>query len=306
MAKKKPITLTAYEISTAESTTKELNPSLAFTEVLKGKSIEERFLKLSELDESKEGDVVLNYQAGKNSVFGVIVRMKESEFAQISSEQFGKEKITFDEIERKLKEDIVGVVNQYAYFLLIDKYLIHTSKTLLKSFQAYLNYLLEEKVDFKYSFNPKINKAKNAKLKLKDISSVSISEVALYGNKDYEYVNKSISDLKDEFMKFLLSEVRDLQEIEKENIISAQIHLKIKRLSKKESPETEKALQALLKFSNENEDIVATTRDGKKVTGDEISVVKKVRIETTQGGFPNELQLKQEMDNFLKEFKDGS
>ncbi len=298
----KKLKIIAYNISAAAATTNELKPLTDIMKVLSdSKSINDRFMKLSELDENREGDFIASFKQKKKYIFGLLIRMKEGEIANILEEQLDHKMISLEEIAEEAQSSIAGTVKTYSYFLLSNELLIYTPGMLsLKSFQAYFDWLLRKDDDevVGYVFSPVINE--QTEVPIPNIKSIEISDSAFSDTGIFSSISKSFDILKNGLIKSIFANSKDFKEIEAENIISARIELKIRAMHPKKEKEEKKknTLTALMK-STDNDDIIITAKDGTKIKGSSYVVAKHLALETTKTGFPMEGQLEKEMSDFL-------
>ena len=96
-----------------------------------------------------------------------------------------------------------------------------------------------------------------------------------------------------------MEENKDLKQILDEEIVSAELVLKISK-KKNKAKETEKALSSFLKPISDTDGIELKTKNG-RVTAADIFKTKLVSIELTESKHISELQLFQEMEKFLSE-----
>lgn len=297
----KKITVTAYSVSTTEATTRAIKPFDDISRTLSNfGTINERFMRLSELDENKEGDFIASFKSSTKYIFGLILRMREGEMAHILKDQLNHSMITLDEIAKETEANVAGAMKEYSYFLLNNNHLIYTQGLLsLKSFQTYINWLLRKDDEDKagYIFNPIIKETNE--VSVSGIKSIEIGDSAFLGGRTLASISKSFDILKSGILKHLLANSKDLEEIEAENIISARIQLKIKTMRGKKNAEKKKALTAAIK-SADNDDVIITVKNGTKIKGASFVVKKPLTLETTKNGFPIESQIEKEMHDFAE------
>ena len=98
------------------------------------------------------------------------------------------------------------------------------------------------------------------------------------------------------------TDVKYLDEIELEQMISAKLIIQFKRQRKNSPEEIQKAYGALLKPIADLDDIAITDKNGKVLmNGKSIQKTKTVKIDRTTTGKPNEQTISQEMRTFLLE-----
>lgn len=175
----------------------------------------------------------------------------------------------------------------------------------INAYQTYINeYLKDAREDRLYEFTPVLTKSE--KVRFDDVKSIKI------GNKDYPIGSvsnkesdnnpvfiKRIANVAKEVLKGMMEESKDLKQILEEEIVSAELVLKISK-KKNKAKETAKALSAFLKPISETDGIELTTKDG-KISATNILRTKIVSIEQTESKHISETQLFQEMEKFLSE-----
>jgi len=302
--KTKTITVTAYKIQTAETSTADIDIQNEIISALEEQnSLGKRFMRHNELDDLKEGDLISLYEDEKNQwLFGSFVRIKEGELAQILKEQMGQNSLSLNDIAVQTDEKVEGAIKDYSYFLFSKGMLLYTGGVSLKSFQIYINWLIGKGMDFR--FNPIIQEQNQ--IPLSEIKTVEITDLGLNITneiKDIEKgtfttITKNINNIARALLEQLLSESKDLNTIMAEDILSVNIQFKIKT-PKKAEEEKKKALTALLK-SVDNEDIIITAKNGQKIRGTSFTLKKAFKVELTSKGFPIEEHVKREMIVFSK------
>lgn len=110
---------------------------------------------------------------------------------------------------------------------------------------------------------------------------------------------KKIKNVARDILKDLIQENKDLKQILDDEIVSAELVLKISK-RKNKAKEQEKALSAFLKPISDTDGIELTTKNG-KVTAANILKTKLVSIDLTESKHISEKQLFQEMEKFLNE-----
>jgi len=228
----KNLTLTAYDIATTEATTKQIKPFNDIASILSNsKTINERFMRLSGLDENKEGDFIASFKSTKKYIFGLVLRMKEGEMAHILKDQLDHLMITLDEIAKETEANVAGAMKEYSYFFLNNSNLIYIPGLLsLKSFETYFNWLLRKDNDEAtgYVFSPVVKETDE--VPFSGIKTIEISDSAFSSGNVFSSISKSFDVMRTGILKYLFANSMDLDEIDAENIISARIQLKIKTM----------------------------------------------------------------------------
>lgn len=297
------ITLKAYDIGFEQAVVEDYDlPKMVKKVIDSSPSANDRFMQLNENDPLGEGDFIasVTYTA-KTGLFGSIVRLKKGTANQLLLTQMEAKEIKLEEIVTENNNKVAGSVKDFSYFLLTKDQLIMTAgNPSRKAFQAYVNWLLLEKLgkEVGCKFDPKTKVSEG--MTIDDVKRIDIGE-AFFNDPEYTKINKVLPKLKSNILKELFGDIPALNDIDAEDFISAKVELTIKR-TKKAAEEKEKILKALLK-SVESEDIIIRTKDGKTVKGTIFELATKISVESTQSGFYNEHALLMEMKDFMEDIK---
>lgn len=297
---KKRITLKAFDIAPALETIHELNLSARLFKALEqSKSVNDRFMLLSEQEIMKEGDFIASYRRGKSTLFGSFFRMRQGEATQIFAEQLQGKTIDLDKLSTMSSEKIAGHLKDFTYFYITKDILILKAGHLgRKACEVYFNYLIKnsEGGDDVCKLTPKLGFSEN--VELGDVRSIDIAESHFQGSREYATISRNLDNVKDAVMKELIADADLFKDIQAENIISASIQLKVKIGSRqKKDEEKEKALKALLR-SAESDDIVVALKNGKRLKGSSFEQKTVVDVDTTSHDFLNERELEGSMAEF--------
>lgn len=111
--------ITAYEIKQIQGIAEELNlPKKLNTALGKLISGNDRFMELSKLDGSDEGDLLGDWSSERGYFFGTILRLKRGGVNSVLFEQLDSTQIKLDSIAVDADEKIAGTIKQYAFFCL--------------------------------------------------------------------------------------------------------------------------------------------------------------------------------------------
>lgn len=299
----KRIVLKSYEIKPAETKMLELDlPSLVKSKLEEIKTVNERFMQHSEMDTAEEGDFIGMYKSDKSIVFGSIVRIKRGEANHITLSQLDGPAIRLEEMESSAGKGVAGILKDYGYFCMNKKNLLLTTGHISrKAAQTYFNWLLNKPDGGSpvCIFEPKTKSADDTPIS--EISSIAISEAFFQNRKGYESFTRDLSVTKSKFLLDMVTDAKSLKDIDLENIISASIRLKIKLGSKSKKTEENKKVLATLFQSAESNDILVSTKNGRKIKGGTFEVKRETEEDITASGFPHEAQLETEMRQFLKD-----
>lgn len=263
-------------------------------------------------DPQREEDLIANFDLRMKRnvcvmVVGTMLRIASvDDIPNITDDILNKEKVDIETLE-SIKSDSKVIYKSHYYFAVNNEYLVVSlpSNRTINAYQTYLNeYLKDVREDILYEFTPLLTKSQ--KVKFDDVKSIKI------GSKDYPIGSnsnketdtspllvKKIKNVARGVLKELMEENKDLKQILDEEIVSAELVLKISK-KKNKAKETEKALSSFLKPISDTDGIELITKNG-KVTAADIFKTKLVPIELTESKHISELQLFQEMEKFLSE-----
>jgi len=265
----------------------------------------DRMMILNLEDENKEEDLLSFYRITKSYICGSIIRIfYADETSKIPNDFLDHEQITMSELEKDSATTQNMRFKEHYYFFMNDSYLISNfqSNSHIKRFQTYINWLIQiERGDVIYEFTPKVQSVD--KFHLSEIKNIEVKDSAIYKDDDSKIKSNSLLTLKDDLIKLFLNDVSDFDEIKKQQIVSAQLLLKFSKPKEMKKEAYEKIMGAYLKPISETDDVVFTTKKGKKINCSDILMTKDVLIELTESKMISEEQLLQEMELFIQEIK---
>lgn len=312
MAKNKNIKLRAFSLVNTDLKHNETNLLSLLCCKLKDSVMNDRRMLISPDDSQREEDLIANFdlRMKRNEcimIVGTMLRIASVDGTpNITDDILNKEKVDIETLE-SIKSDSKVIYKSHYYFAVNNEYLVVSlpSNRTINAYQTYINeYLKDVREDVLYEFTPLLTKTE--KVKFDDVKSIKI------GSKDYPIgVNsnketdtspvcvKKIKNIARDILKDLIQENKDLKQILDEEIVSAELVLKISK-RKNKAKEQEKALSAFLKPISDTDGIEVTTKNG-KVTATNILKTKLVSIDLTESKHISEAQLFQEMEKFLSE-----
>lgn len=312
MVKYKNIILRAFSLVNTDLKHNETNLLSLLSFKLKDSVMNDRRMLINPDDPQREEDLIANFDLRMKRnvcvmVVGTMLRIASvDDMPNISDDILNKEKVDIETLE-SIKSDSKVIYKSHYYFAVNNEYLVVSlpSNRTINAYQTYLNeYLKDVREDILYEFTPLLTKSQ--KVKFDDVKSIKI------GSKDYPIGSnsnketdtspllvKKIKNVARGVLKELMEENKDLKQILDEEIVSAELVLKISK-KKNKAKETEKALSSFLKPISDTDGIELITKNG-KVTAADIFKTKLVSIELTESKHISELQLFQEMEKFLSE-----
>ncbi len=265
----------------------------------------DRVMILNVEDENKEEDLLSFFKITKSYICGSIIRIfYADETSKIPDDFLDHEQITLSELEKDNGSNQNMRFKEHYYFFMNDELLISNFQTNshIKRFQTYINWLIQvDRGDIIYEFTPKVKHVD--KFQLSEIKNIEVKDSAIYKEDDSKIQTNSLLTIKDDFLKLFLNDVKDFDEIKKKQVVSAQLLLKFVKPKEMKKDDYEKIMGAYLKPIAETDDVVFTTKNGKKINGSDILMTKDVLVDLTESKMISEEQLLQEMELFIQEIK---
>lgn len=301
-AKKKKITLQAYDIENEEigraycDLQEQLRKKLSAGEIA-----DARRMKLNA--DSPEEDLLSDYALAEQYVFGVMWRISPAkEVPSIPEGLFKNQTIQIGEIQDN-EEKVSLVRKDYYYFALNNHFLVtNLPKSRIKSLQTYLNWLLTAfRGDKLYQFTPKVKAPTDTRLS--EIRNIVFTDPTKKAKKDKPREENAfkVFNFAEDFLKNIVQEIPDLQQLLDKKILSAQLLVKFTKPRKMEEEDYEKLLGAYMKPIGDDEGVTFKLKNGKSIKGTNILRTKDVEIEMIDEVRISEKDLAQEMESFLRE-----
>ncbi|WP_082888054.1 hypothetical protein [Eikenella sp. NML080894] len=272
-----------------------------------------RKMVLNEQDENREADLISNYNhdsADQEPLFCTMLRIAPGNNVQhVSEVLMGKNLFSLDELDEDELNRAAAIYKSHYYFALTDQFLVTNlpGNRTIRQLQTYLNWLLGTL----YELTPMIDTVQVGSLR--DIKNITFQDSAIspWTTKETDTGSSigekriNIGHIAADYLRSILAsqtDVKYLDEIELEQMISAKLIIQFKRQRKNSSEEIQKAYGALLKPIADLDDIAITDKNGKVLmNGKSIQKTKTVKIDRTTTGKPNEQTISQEMRTFLLE-----
>lgn len=281
--------------------------------LLTSENANSRKMVLNEQDENREADLISNYNhdsADQEPLFCTMLRIAPGNNVQhVSEVLMGKNLFSLDELDEDEINRAAAIYKSHYYFALTDRFLVTNlpGNRKIRQLQTYLNWLLGTL----YELTPMIDTVQVDSLR--DIKNITFQDSAIYPWTSQEKGTGSsigekminIRHIAADWLRSILAsqtDVKYLDEIELEQMISAKLIIQFKRQRKNSPEEIQKAYGALLKPIADLDDIAITDKNGKVLmNGKSIQKTKTVKIDRTTTGKPNEQTISQEMRTFLLE-----
>ena len=298
------VTLRAFSIKSTKisSDTDEFFESIK--EKLKITSAKERLMVLNQDDDTVESDLISCFYLKDNNIFATMMRIAPgADDRHIDNELMEKNSFSVSEI-RRTRNNAAALYKNHYYICFNNNCLVTNlpQTTTIKRIETYLNWLIDSHT---YEITPIV--APYPDLKLSDLKTV------VFKNKDPlqkrpshapENTEDKIINLKNNFITNFFKIIVDgdsLNDIDINQIISAELLLKLSKPRKMSEEEFQKTYGAILKPVSDSENIVFKDNKGNRITGEDLLKTKKVNIERTDQGFLQEPQLHIEMAKFIDE-----
>ena len=269
---------------------------------MKNSIANERRMVLNEKDPNKEEDLICDYKVSTSTVFGALLRIRNSDnIPELPEEIFESNTIHLEELENLKIESSIFYKDHY-YFLLSDNYLIVTlrGKGTITHFQTYINWLLEPvRAKDLFEFTPIVKNLPD--MALKDIKKITIKDPARREEDTYEPTETKKFSIN--ILYSMLKDVISLDEVILSEVISAELLLKFSKPKKMTNEEYQNYFGAFIKPISDLENVTLQTNKGNTIKAEEIEEVGKVKIETTDSGKISEPELKQGMEKYLNKIE---
>lgn len=303
MAKnQKQVKLRAFKIENNDLALSESDLQTKLATLLDETIANDRRMQLNQDDIKREEDLISDFNATKNFLSGVMLRITHAEDVPNIPDQFLEhKKISINELD-DIDPGSSVVYNGHYYFLLNGKYVITNLRGNLpiKRFQVYINWFLEkERGDKLYEITPIVTEHKVTQLA--DLKGIVVKDSDIHPDSPQEETGLKRLNLPEKLLPDLFKDVTNLDEMIEKNIVSAFVTLKFRKPKGVSKEEYQKFMGAYLKPISETDDVSFLTKKNGRITGSDILKTKIVDIELTATNKISEPQLYQEMEQFLKE-----
>ena len=297
----KSVKLRAFRISqTSELTSDDSALISLLQQVLTSRSIvQDRSMRLNQNENEEDVMPFFKWNSEKSFVFGLVMRVLKNDITQgIPSEFYNRDSFSISDIDGT---EGIDTCKSFYYIALNKDFLITNLRGNLpvNRVEAYLNFLVKEQRRVIYSFTPVMTIPEGFPLyKIKKISiGDGISLRTSTGG-----IGSTIKSLSKDVLSHLLGENPDLTELMKNDIIQASLIIKFrKRPAEMTKEEYERLLGQIAHPLSDDKEFYIETKQGRKITVEEIRREKQVVVDTTETGRYNEINLMHEMERFITE-----
>lgn len=266
-------------------------------------TIEARKMKLSEAESDE--DVMAYYKWYKNEslLFGTMMCIMPATVGGVlTPELLCKNTLTQEDVING--QDDQWQIKDHFFFLTDDNYLIVSlpSSRSIERFQTYLNFLLEEKRTSIIDLQPVLVTATD--LGVKKIKSIVIGSQIVSASQEMNNICTWLKNVPKELVQSILKQQNSLEEIDLDQLISAELVIKIKNKAKRGSiKDSEKLVGALLKPTTTDSGVVINTDKG-QFKGHDVQHKETFEIQVTDAGNPIYENVKLKMEQVLQNLRD--
>lgn len=276
-------------------------------ERLKNSVVKDRIMRLNQEDETTESDLMSFFSDSETDLFATMMRIAPgADDTYIDDELMTRELFSVNDI-RKKSNKAAAIYRKHYYICINNSYLITNLPltTTIKIVENYINWLLGTHI---YEITPLVIPAPG--LKFSEIKAVKFTNPANSKYSTYQDAentqNRIISVAKEyvnNFCKSLFADSSSLKDIDFNQVVSAELILKLTKPRKMSDEEFQKKYGSIMKPVSDNDNITFYDKKGNKIKGEDILKTKKVNIEKTKQGWLSEPELHIEMARFLDELK---
>lgn len=264
----------------------------------------QRKLKLNA--EDVDVDLLAYFDWRSDYLFGMMLRIIPAEAGGvIDDDLFNQNKITIAEVSNGGADK--SQYKDHYYFALNDNYVVTNlpGSFSIDRLQTYINFLLDDLRQTKlFEFAPVVKLPDD--IALSEVEGIEFNgggqSVATANITNSEHSASSLmQNLTSTVLDQILSDTTDLNSIQRGQIISAKLVLKVKSKPREmASEEYQRVMGAVVRQITNDSGISIRTKHG-KYTGEAIKLVKDVVVDKTSTNRYVEEQLKQKMELFLNE-----
>jgi hypothetical protein len=294
-----PLIISVFEIEPITVGVQSINlPKDLYSALNKTEKAKERLMSLNSDGSNKDSDLISNFTYNQGYLFGSFIRLNAGEESTVLLASLDKKTIEINEIISEAQKGSAGSIHDKVFFCMSGDLLLMTSAwSNRKALETYIDWILREKIDqdIQARFVPKKNTAKT--IPIKDIQSIRVSDA--YLNTKAE-TKRETFNLTREIVKLLFNDVKDLRDLEIDDIINATLTLTInkRQLRKNNSAALDTALRLI-----DNDSITITGKNGQTLKGTEYTLRVVRNFEPTTTGYYNEKAIEGEMRKIIKAIK---
>lgn len=274
------------------------------TVILNSESVAARIRYLSDLKEEGESQFVSNFKICNEGLFCSFLHMENGSGINISKTLLNAKEFDLEEATAETAVNITGHIKESTYFFMTDKYLIlKNTRTISKDDIAiYLNYLLENMTE-KYR-----GKSHPLFLKYHIKKSFDVTQIKSFELLDGYKINKDsiISTVSKSISLDSIFSAVDMNGLSVDDVLSASIVFKIRKMPKDKKVESAKIAQAIFDgFNTDNVKFMGKNNTPLSVT--DAKTTKAISLKFSNNSrYPDKDSLRQNMIDFVKEVENES
>lgn len=259
---------------------------------------------LNQDDENKESDLISGFTLSENNICATMMRiLPNADDTHIDRELMKKHSFSINDLS-KHSNNAAAIYKNHYYICFNNNFLVTNlpQNITIKRVENYLNWLLNTHI---YEITPIIIPSPD--LKLSNISTIKFSNHPDLQN-NVQNPTSIIEDKKVFLTKNILNIVKNLfidtqslKDIDLEQIVHAELLIKLKKPKTMSDIEFQNTYGSLLKPISDSDNIVFCDKNGNKIKGSEILKTKTVSIELNSNNYISEQQLFIEMQRFIDE-----
>lgn len=303
MAAKKDVCLRAFRIGNASLTEDEVGFLNGLVERLENSCVRERQMPISDADPNCEYDIISNYcvqdkRSMDRNLCATLMRVLPNGVDEhIENSYLEENTFRIEDISRTPINGAALYKNHF-YLCMNNQYLI--TAMLPRNFtitrvQTYINWLLGVST---FELVPFVTAPQDSRLS--DLKEVVFSD-PFCEQPDMFTERVHLTDTLKDFCLKLFRDVNSLQNMDINQIISAEMILKVTKPRDMSEDDYQNRYGAILKPVADLGNIYLKDKKGNVIRGDKIQKTKNVSIDTTSSGYISEQQLNTEMARFIRE-----
>lgn len=252
--------------------------------------------------DSEEMEFIIFYENFNDYIFGLMINMGIGVTEEISQNTLNKKQAKLEDLNKDAKKDVAGFKKNMYYFCLKNDRLVLTGGKNMKSFELYINWLLDLNED-RYIVIPMISKLKK-NTTFNDIRSIELDKVLLNDTRledikkessKFQKIFDATKNLKEEIIK-IIAKSNNLTDSEIKNIIDAKIIFTIKKKKSKDMEEIRKTLKII-----DIDYFKIRDNKGREISAENIIEKKEIKVRKTKdNNYIDTNDLKNQMVEYLE------
>ncbi|WP_307971276.1 hypothetical protein [uncultured Brachyspira sp.] len=252
--------------------------------------------------DSEEMEFIIFYENFNDYIFGLMINMGIGVTEEISQNTLNKKQAKLEDLNKDAKKDVAGFKKDMYYFCLKNDKLVLTGRNNMKSFELYINWLLDLNED-RYIVIPLNSKLEN-NITFNDIRSIELDKVlsneteledGKEENRKFQRIFDATKNLKEEIIK-IIAKSNNLTDSEIKNIIDAKIIFTIKNRKNKDMEEIRKTLKII-----DIDYFKIRDNKGREISAESIIEKKEIKVRKTKdNNYIDTNDLKSQMVEYLE------